>query len=146
MAMVDRMLTGTRVRNRRLDQGLRQADLARRLGISGSYLNLIEHNKRRIGARMLTKLAQVLEIDEALLEDETAASVLVPLNEAAAMFPKCDAETQRAEDLIARYPGWAGLIGTQQTRIAQLEARVEILGNRLAQFQRRHRSDQQQPF
>jgi len=130
--MAERLLTGTRVRNRRLDRGMRQAELARLLGISGSYLNLIEHNRRRIGAKMLSDLARILEIDEALLEDETSASIMTTLSEAAAMFPAADAETARAAEWVARVPGWATLVGTQQNRIAQLEARVEVLGNRLA--------------
>ena len=43
-------LTGTRVRERRLRIGMKQADLARAAGISPAYLNLIEHNRRRVGA------------------------------------------------------------------------------------------------
>ena len=42
---------GSRIRERRLALGLRQADVALRAGISGSYLNLIEHNRRRIAAK-----------------------------------------------------------------------------------------------
>ena len=68
--MIERVLTGTRVRNRRLDLGLRQSHVAKEIGISGSYLNLIEHNRRRIGATLLGDLARVLEIDAGLLEDE----------------------------------------------------------------------------
>ncbi|MGB5871554.1 MAG: helix-turn-helix transcriptional regulator, partial [Albidovulum sp.] len=43
-------LTGTRIRDRRLLLGQKQADLARKVGISPAYLNLIEHNRRRVGA------------------------------------------------------------------------------------------------
>ena len=39
-------LTGTRIREKRTVQNIRQADLAREVGISPSYLNLIEHNRR----------------------------------------------------------------------------------------------------
>ena len=42
-------LTGNRIRERRLVLGMKQADLAEAVGISASYLNLIEHNRRRIG-------------------------------------------------------------------------------------------------
>ncbi|MGA1234498.1 MAG: helix-turn-helix domain-containing protein, partial [Lutimaribacter sp.] len=38
-------LTGTRIREKRIAKRVRQADLALRVGISASYLNLIEHNK-----------------------------------------------------------------------------------------------------
>ncbi len=130
--MPERILTGTRVRNRRLDRGLRQVDLAQRVGISGSYLNLIEHNRRRIGATLLQDLARVLDIDADLLEDETAASVLAPLKEAATAFPTLGVEDGRTEELVARFPGWAGVIAAQRARIAQLEERAEALSNRLA--------------
>lgn len=130
--MSERVLTGTRVRNRRMDLGLRQADVAREIGISASYLNLIEHNRRRIGASLLVDLSKVLNVDPAALEDATAEAVLAPLQEAAAAFPTAGIEDVRAEDLIARFPGWAALIAAQHARIAQLEARTQALTNRLA--------------
>jgi DNA-binding XRE family transcriptional regulator len=43
---------GSRIRERRVALGLRQAEVALRAGISGSYLNLIEHNRRRIGGKL----------------------------------------------------------------------------------------------
>lgn len=130
--MADRILTGTRVRNRRLDRGLRQTDVAREVGISASYLNLIEHNRRRIGGKLLTDLAQALDIDATLLEDGAADAVLVPIKEAAATFPEAVVEDSRAEELLERFPGWASLIAAQRARIVQLEERAEALSNRLA--------------
>lgn len=129
--MGDSYLTGTRLRNRRIDRGLKQADLARTIGISASYLNLIEHNRRRIGGRLLNDLARALDIDADLLVEGTGGAVLAPLREAAAGFPETEVEAGRAEDLIARYPGWAALITAQRARIALLEARIEGLTNRL---------------
>ncbi|WP_304951541.1 helix-turn-helix domain-containing protein, partial [Sulfitobacter sp.] len=46
-------LTGSRIRERRVMAGLKQAELAQQSGISASYLNLIEHNRRRIGGKLL---------------------------------------------------------------------------------------------
>lgn len=56
-------LTGTRIRERRSLEGLKQADLARDVGISPSYLNLIEHNRRRIGGKLLVDLARALGLN-----------------------------------------------------------------------------------
>jgi transcriptional regulator with XRE-family HTH domain len=53
-------LTGTRIRERRILIGMRQAELARAAGISASYLNLIEHNRRRVGEDVLAALARAL--------------------------------------------------------------------------------------
>ncbi|SMX38122.1 XRE family transcriptional regulator [Octadecabacter ascidiaceicola] len=130
--MPDRVLTGTRARNRRLDLGLRQAHVARIVGISGSYLNLIEHNRRRIAGKLLTDLAEVLQIDAALLSDDTTDAILSPIKEAAAAFPEAIVEDARAEELVARFPGWAALVAAQRRRITQLEERTEALSNRLA--------------
>src|SRR5690606_7817686 len=40
-----------------------QAELARRLGISASYLNLIEHNQRPLTAQLLIALAQEFQLE-----------------------------------------------------------------------------------
>ena len=53
---------GSKVRAKRRARGTTQAELARRLGISPSYLNLIEHNQRPLTAELLLKLAQEFEL------------------------------------------------------------------------------------
>lgn len=67
--MVRSALTGTRVRERRQRIGLKQADLARAVGVSPAYLNLIEHNRRRVGADLLVSLANALGVGEAALAE-----------------------------------------------------------------------------
>jgi DNA-binding XRE family transcriptional regulator len=44
---------GRTVRRLRLEQSLSQQALATRLGISASYLNLIEHDQRKVTATLL---------------------------------------------------------------------------------------------
>ena len=44
---------GIRISSRRKALGIGQAELARRAGISPSYLNLIEANKRDVGGALL---------------------------------------------------------------------------------------------
>ena len=63
---------GSKVRARRRSQNLTQAELARRLGISPSYLNLIEHNQRPVTAQLLIALAQEfqLELSDFAADDE----------------------------------------------------------------------------
>ena len=58
---------GSKVRVLRRTHRLTQAELARRLGISPSYLNLIEHNRRPLSAELLVKLANVLPVDLGVL-------------------------------------------------------------------------------
>jgi predicted transcriptional regulator/DNA-binding XRE family transcriptional regulator len=60
-------LIGRTVRRLRLEQRITQAALATRLGISASYLNLIEHDQRALSASLLIKLTEVLKVDLAAL-------------------------------------------------------------------------------
>ena len=61
--MAKRAMLGKKVRRLRRDHGLSQVALARRLGISASYLNLIEHNERPLTVNLLLKLAEKFDID-----------------------------------------------------------------------------------
>ncbi|HVT02065.1 MAG TPA: short-chain fatty acyl-CoA regulator family protein [Thermoanaerobaculia bacterium] len=54
---------GTKVRTLRRRDGLSQIDLAGKLGISASYLNLIEHNQRPLTAALLMKVAQMFRVE-----------------------------------------------------------------------------------
>lgn len=54
---------GGKVRALRRRERLTQAELALRLGVSPSYLNLIESNRRPLPAPLLIKLAQLFQID-----------------------------------------------------------------------------------
>ncbi|MFC4169734.1 helix-turn-helix domain-containing protein [Teichococcus aestuarii] len=64
---MSRPLIGRTVRRLRQEQGLTQQALAARLGISASYLNLIEHDQRAVTAALLIKLGQTLQVDLAAL-------------------------------------------------------------------------------
>lgn len=128
---------GRRIRERRVISGLRQAELARRAGISPSYLNLIEHDRRRIGGKTLNKLAAVLGVAPALLSEGAAATLVNALREAAARAatatgtePASDAA--RAEEFAGRFPGWARLLVAIDQERAALEQTVKALTDRLA--------------
>ena len=62
-----RALIGRTVRRLRTERELSQQALAARLGISASYLNLIEHDQRAVTATLLIKLAETLHVDLATL-------------------------------------------------------------------------------
>jgi predicted transcriptional regulator/DNA-binding XRE family transcriptional regulator len=54
---------GKRIRALRAREGLSQVAMAARLGISASYLNLVEHDRRPISANLLLLLAQRFDVD-----------------------------------------------------------------------------------
>lgn len=124
---------GARIRARRIDRGLKQADLAAAAGISAPYLNLIEHDRRRIGGRLLLALARVLAVEPSVLSEGVEAGLVAALGAVTASATPGAPRPQAAAavDLAARFPDWAGLVVAQHRRIALLEERIEGLADRL---------------
>ena len=128
-------LTGNRIRERRLVVGLKQADLAAAVGISASYLNLIEHNRRRIGGKLLLSIARALGVEPAQLSEGADATLYDALQSAALAIPRAFGavpETERIDELAGRFPGWAALIAAQQKRHAVQESLIEGLRDRIS--------------
>ncbi len=115
-----------------MGQGVRQADLARRVGISPSYLNLIEHNRRRIGGKLLLLIAAALEVEPATLSEGAEEALIATLRDAAAARPRAGAEVARLDEFAGRFPGWARLLSDEHSRAEGLEQEVEALTDRLA--------------
>ena len=80
--MTDALLLGGKVRSLRRRENLTQAQLAERLGISPSYLNLVENNRRPLTAPMLIKLAQLFQIDLSAFGAGEETSLVSDLREA----------------------------------------------------------------
>ncbi len=130
--MAERGLTGTRIRERRLMLGIKQSALARTAGISAAYLNLIEHNRRRIGGKLLSDIAEALGADPAGLAGGADAAMVSALRDASASMADTAPETGRTEEFAGRFPGWAALLAAQHRRIGELERMVEALTDRMA--------------
>ncbi len=125
-------LTGSRIRERRVMAGLKQAELAQQSGISASYLNLIEHNRRRIGGKLLLNIAHALGVEPQALTEGAEAALIAALREAAEDAGLAGPEGDRADEFAGRFPGWAKVLATSQRRIDALEQTVEALSDRLA--------------
>jgi len=133
--MARTLTVGSRIRERRVMSGLRQADLAKRAGISPSYLNLIEHNRRRIGGKTLIRLADVLGVTPAALTEGAEATLIAALRETAARAEvegHGGAEIDRVEEFAGRFPGWARLLTELRRQREELEGTVQALTDRLA--------------
>lgn len=64
---------GYKVRRIRRERGLTQAQMADTLGISASYLNLMENNQRAVTVPVLLKLARLMDVDlQSFAEDDEA--------------------------------------------------------------------------
>ncbi|WP_101068584.1 helix-turn-helix domain-containing protein [Roseovarius salinarum] len=130
--MVESSRTGSRVRERRLSQGMRQTELARAVGISPSYLNLIEHNRRRIGGKTLLDLAAALEVEPALLSEGAEATLIAGLREVLEHRETPEDAVEGIEEFATRFPGWAELVVEVFRDQQGLETTVKALTDRLA--------------
>jgi predicted transcriptional regulator/DNA-binding XRE family transcriptional regulator len=77
-----RALIGRTVRRLRIERRVTQQALAVRLGISASYLNLIEHDQRTLTASLLIKLGETLGVDLATLSGRSERQLEAALREA----------------------------------------------------------------
>jgi predicted transcriptional regulator/transcriptional regulator with XRE-family HTH domain len=76
-----KLMLGRKLRSLRRERDMTQVELARRLGISASYLNFIEHNQRPVTADLLLRLAQVFGTDLASFAPEDEARLRSELTE-----------------------------------------------------------------
>src|SRR5579875_307760 len=82
MAERDRKLfLGARLRRLRRELDLTQAKMAEDLGVSPSYLNLIERNQRPVTAQVLLRLADAYELDLRSFSAEAEAAGAASLTE-----------------------------------------------------------------
>ena len=116
---MSRPLIGRTIRRLRVERTLSQQALAARLGISASYLNLIEHDQRAVTASLLLKLGNVLAADLAALSGSAERQLESGLREiladpALGLEPVADAELQTvagsapgaARAMLALYRAW----------------------------------------
>jgi transcriptional regulator with XRE-family HTH domain len=91
------LFLGPQVRRIRQEMALTQAQMAEDLGISPSYLTLIERNQRPLTAATILRLADTYDIDIRRLSPNTDGEQLASLREAAADPILAGAELSLAE-------------------------------------------------
>ena len=107
-----KVFAGPRVRRLRREQGLTQAAMAEQLGISASYLNLVERNQRPVSAQLLLKLADGFDLDIRELSGDDEARAFAELNEVFAdpLFQNAGLSRQDVQDVAAASPSVADAI------------------------------------
>lgn len=109
-----KLFAGARVRRLRSSLGLTQSRMAGDLGLSVSYLNLLERNQRPLTAAVLLKLADVYDVD---IRQFTAADANALADDAAAALARSGAQVARADvrDFAEQFPD----IATTLVRLAE---------------------------
>jgi hypothetical protein len=74
---------GPHLRRLRQEQGKTQAEMARALGISTSYVNLLENNERSVSVPVLLKLFEVFGVDWRDIAEDDDSTLLADLRAAA---------------------------------------------------------------
>jgi XRE family transcriptional regulator, fatty acid utilization regulator len=80
--MTPKVLVGGRLRHLREDRGLSQAELARRLDISPSYLSQIEHDRRPLTVSVLLRLTGMFGVDPDFFAEQDSSRLIAELREA----------------------------------------------------------------
>ncbi len=126
-------ILGARIRELRKKLKFTQAQLAHQVGISPSYLNLIEHNKRTISGALLRKIATSLDVKIEELDGAVERRLLSTLEEIAYApdIAALGVETERIGELIGRYPGWARTVASLARSEHEATQVARALGDRL---------------
>ncbi|MDT3677388.1 MAG: short-chain fatty acyl-CoA regulator family protein [Burkholderiaceae bacterium] len=131
--MAYRSAVGPRIRERRRSLGITQSALAARIGISPSYLNLIESGRRNIGGAVLKRIAAEIgvaidELDGAAqrrLADDLASLAAEPL------LAELPLDPASAESFAGQHEVWAqALVRLHRASQDRLNA-VHALSDRL---------------
>jgi predicted transcriptional regulator/transcriptional regulator with XRE-family HTH domain len=129
---------GAKVRGLRRRESLTQNELAQRLGISPSYLNLIENDRRPLPAPLLIRLAQLFDVElHAFAADEdsrTAAALFEALSDP--LFESQDVLANEARELVSASPSLARAMLTLYRSYQRAKESTETLSARLFEGER----------
>lgn len=133
--MGDVPLLGAKVRALRRRERMTQVHLAERLGVSASYLNLIENNRRPLTAPLLLRLAQIFHLDlQTFAASEEDARLTADLIEAFGdpIFEAHGLTNHDLRELAASSPNVARAVLTLYRSYAAARESVVTLGERVA--------------
>ncbi|RSS84295.1 short-chain fatty acyl-CoA regulator family protein [Streptomyces sp. WAC06614] len=117
---------GTRLRRLREERRMTQADLARVLGISPSYLNQMEHDSRPLTVPVLLRLTEAFGVDPGFFSERDTSRMVADLREALAKeVAEARVSSSDLAELATRMPAVASVL-------LDLGRRSQLLAERLA--------------
>ncbi len=132
--MDKKAMLGPKVRRLRREHGLTQAQMAGQLGISASYLNLIEHNQRPVTVPLLLKLGHSFGVDLQSFAEDEESRLVGGLREVFAdpLFDGSDIKNQDLKELAAVAPTLGQAVVTLYRSYREQREDLQNLGERLA--------------
>lgn len=128
-----RVPIGQRIRESRMDAGITQTDLAKAIGISPSYLNLIEHDKRMIGGALMKRIAGALDTPLAVLSGANDAPLANEVAELARTLAFRGLDEAAAARFTGQHPEWANAFVQLHRRYRDATETALALSDRLSQ-------------
>jgi transcriptional regulator with XRE-family HTH domain len=122
---------GGKLRRMRQERHMTQTQMAAELGLSPSYLNLIESNQRPVTVRVLLKLAERFQVELSTLAPEDDERLSTHLLEVFSdpLFDGADVKTSDVRDLVSGLPAVAHAIVDLYEAFRR---RVSVLGSNAA--------------
>lgn len=114
-----KLFAGHAVRRLRRQLALTQAAMAEALGVSASYLNLVERNQRPVSAMLMLRLSEVYDFDPRKLAAAEPGGGMEALRRRLAdpIFADLEIDRQQMEEWLAGAPGGAEAFARAYDRI-----------------------------
>ncbi len=130
-----RTTLGFKIRDHRKTLGVTQAGLSARLGISASYLNLIEGNKRNIGGKLLKRIADELGVAVDLFDGAIERRLINDLTELSgeSILGQLRLDPAGIGQFASQHPQWAHALVMLHRAYHDRNEAVTALSDRLNQ-------------
>ncbi|MCW5893471.1 MAG: DUF2083 domain-containing protein [bacterium] len=123
---------GVRLRRVREERGMSQVTLARALGVSPSYYNQIEKNRRPLTVGLLVRASEVLGLDAQYFSEEGESRLLVEMREAlTASVPEESISRVELVEVASSVPAVGRALVALHRRYRNAVERAEALASRL---------------
>lgn len=128
-------LLGNRLRRLRKEKKLTQVDLADRLGISASYLNLLEHNRRSITVPLLLHLSKILKVDPQVFSPQEEGYLIGEITDALKdpLFTDDNFTDEEIAEMAADAPALSSAFKKAYDAFKTAQTDLQLLSERLSQ-------------
>ncbi len=123
-----KLFAGHAVRRLRRSAGLTQAAMAEMLGMSASYLNLLEKNQRPLSALVMLRLAETFDFDPRTLaaSEPGGGAEAIRRRLADPMFADLEVDRTQVEEWLAGAPGGAEAFARAYDRLGGAETADDL--------------------
>ncbi len=124
---------GAKIRSLRKKHQMAQANLAEHIGISPSYLNLMEHDKRPVTAPVLLEVARLFDVDLKSFSDQGTEQTVSELAEVFGdeMFEGHDLNINEVREFAAQSPDVARAVVRMYQSFQETREQMQTIASRL---------------